>query len=199
MAMGRFDEAHLEIERAQELEPLSLSIGVSVGLAYYWARDYERALEEFKKVLDLDPEFSLVHVLLGQAYEKLGAHEQAVGALLEAKELDDTPQVRAILSYVYAVSGKETEAREILRELNESPYQAYVPPYFKALTHAGLREADEAFALLEQALSERSGWMVWLKVDPRLDALRDDPRFEQLLTAVGLDAGGVDRETGIQS
>lgn len=198
MAMGRSDEARLEIACAQQLEPLSLSIGVSVGLAYYWERDYPRALEEFKKVLALDPEFSLVHVLLGQTYEKLGAHEQAISELLEARQQDDTPQVSAILSYVYAVSGRETDARQILHELNESSYQDYVPSYFKALIHAALGEADEAFRWLQRSLDERSGWMVWLKVDPRLDALRPDPRFGPLLVSVGL-SSGADKEAGVQS
>ena len=92
----------------------------------------------------------------------------------------------ALLSHVYAVSGKRDEARKILERLTELSKDTYVDPYFLAEIHTALGERDQALTDLENAYSQRSSWLVWLKVEPKFDALRSDPRYGELLKRVGL-------------
>ncbi|HKZ81015.1 MAG TPA: protein kinase [Pyrinomonadaceae bacterium] len=181
MAMGRFLEAAAAIKRAQNLDPLSLTINATAGLPFYWSGQPEQAIDQFKKTLELDRTFSLAHVLLGQAYAQADRFQEAVNELLRARELDDTPRVRAILGYTLAVSGQVAEARNILKELEELAGREYVSPYFKVLIYNALKQNDQALEWLEKAYEERSEWLVWLNVDPKLDALRDDSRFKDLL------------------
>jgi len=186
MAMGQFEKAAAEIKLAQQLDPLSLSINASTGLPFYWLRRYDEAIEQFRRTLELDPSFALAHVLLGQAYAQKGMFEEAIAELSRARELDDTPRARAILGYTLAVAGRRDEATTILNELEELSSQKYVAPYFRVLIYTALGEQDQAFEWLEKAYEERSEWLVWLKVDPKLDSLRSDTRFTDLVQRVGL-------------
>jgi tetratricopeptide (TPR) repeat protein len=185
MAMGRFGEAAAWIKQAQNLDPLSLTINASSGLPFYWSRNYIQAIEQFKKTLELDRTFSLTHVLLGQAYTQAGRFDEAVIELQRARELEDTPRVRAILGYTLAVGGNKSEAVRILAELQELAGQKYVSPYFRALIYTALDEPDQALNWLERAYEERSEWLVWLRVDPKLDSLRSEPRFAELVRRLG--------------
>ena len=186
MAMGQFEEAAAEIKRAQQIDPLSLSISASTGLPFYWSRRYDEAIEQFRRTLELDLSFALAHVLLGQAYAQKGMFDEAIAELSRARELDDTTRARAILGYTLAVAGRRDEAARILNELQDLASQKYVSPYFRVLIHTALGEQDQAFEWLEKACEERSEWLVWLKVDPKLDSLRSDPRFASLVQRVGL-------------
>ncbi len=188
MAMERFDEASAQIKLAQELEPLSLSINVSMGLPFYWSRQYDQAIEYFRKTIEVDHTFSLAHVLLGQAYLHQGLHEEAISELQTARQFDNTPQVQAMLGYAYTVAGKTSEAEQILGELETLSARRYVSPYLRALIYAGLDDKAQAFKWLDRAYEERNEWLVWLKVDPKLDSLRADPRFADLLRRVGFAA-----------
>jgi serine/threonine protein kinase/tetratricopeptide (TPR) repeat protein len=185
MAMERFDEASAQIKLAQELEPLSLSINVSMGLPFYWSRQYDQAIEYFRKTIEMDHTFSLAHVLLGQAYLQQGLHEEAIIELQTAREFDNTPQVQAMLGYAYSVAGKTSDAEEILGELGTLSARRYVSPYLRALIYTGLGDKAQAFKWLDRAYEERNEWLVWLKVDPKLDSLRSDPRFSDLMLRVG--------------
>ena len=186
MAMGHFEEATAEINRAQQIDPLSLSINASIGLPFYWSRRNDEAIEQFRRTLELDQSFALAHVLLGQAYAQKGMFDQAIAELIKARELDDTTRARAILGYTLAVAGRKDEAVRILGELQELASQKYVSAYFRVLIHTALGERDQALEWLEKAYEERSEWLVWLKVDPKLDSLRSDPRFTSLVQRVGL-------------
>ena len=186
MAMGQFEQATAEIKHAQQLDPLSLSIDASMGLPFYWLRRYDQAIEQFRRTLELDLTFPLAHVLLGQAYAQKGMFEEALVELHRARELDDTPRVRAILGYTFAVAGRGSEAAKILSELQELASHKYVSPYFRALICTGLGERQQALEWLETAYEERSGWLVWLRVDPKLDSLRSEPHLIDLVQRVGL-------------
>ncbi len=186
MAMGQFEEAATEIKCAQQLDPLSLSINASTGLPFYWSRRYEQAIERFRRTLELDLAFPLAHVLLGQAYAQQGMFGEAIAELSRARELDGTPRARAILAYTLAVAGQRDEASMILAELQELASDKYVSPYFIGLIYTAMSDQDQALTWLEKAYEERSGWLVWLKVDPKLDSLRSDPRFAELVQQVGL-------------
>ena len=186
MAMGQFEEAGAEIKRAQQLDPLSLSINASTGLPFYWSRNYDQAIEQFRRTLELDLTFPLAHVLLGQAYVQKEMFAEAIAELSRAIELDGTPRARAILGYTLAVAGRRDEAARILGELQKLASHKYVAPYFRVLIYTALGEKDQALEWLEKAFEERSEWLVWLKVDPKLDSLRSDPSFTALVQRVGL-------------
>jgi serine/threonine-protein kinase len=186
--VGRHDEAILETQLAAELDPLSLIINSSYGRAFFYAKQYDKAIEQFRKTVELDPSFVRAHLYLGWTYEAKGMFSEAVAEYEKARALDDGPVIAASLAHVFAVSGKKEEARKLLDQLNDLAQRRYVSAYDLALIHTGLEENDRAFEMLEKAYQERSSALSWLKVDPRLNPLRSDPRFKNLLSRVGLPA-----------
>lgn len=187
-ATGRFREADAEKKRALELEPLSLIINFEVGLASYFSRDYDQAIDRFQKTLELDASFPPPYAFLAAAYEEKGVFEGAITAFQRAVNVTQgtaRAQAMAGLAHVYAVSGKKAEARKILAELQRLSAQSYVPATDAALIYAGLGEKDKSFAFLDKAYEEHSFALSNLKVEPRFDPLRSDPRFADLLRRIG--------------
>ncbi|MCA1837217.1 MAG: tetratricopeptide repeat protein [Actinobacteria bacterium] len=186
-AVGRLDEAYAEIKRAHELEPLSLSIHTDYGFLPYLMRQYDRAIEEYRKSLELDQGFVYTHWKLGLAYEQRAMYEEAIAEFQKAIALScGSAQAVVLLGHAYAVSGRRTEALKVLDELNELSKRRYVSSYRVAAIHLGLGEKEQAFEWLERAYEEHDAWLVWLKVDPVLDDLHEDPRFADLMRRVGL-------------
>ncbi len=185
---GRLDEAIAEVRRALEVDPLSLTINSVVGWILYLARDYDKAIEQEKIALEMDPNFGLAHRYLGLAYEQKRMYAEAIlefqnaGTLSGARPLD-----LASLGHSYAVAGKTTEAREILKRAIERSSQIYFPAHDIALIYVGLGEKDLAFDSLNKAVEERSPWLIHLKVDPRFDPLRSDRRFNDLVHRLGIE------------
>jgi TolB-like protein len=180
--MGRHEEAIAEIKRAQQLDPLSLIINTVAGVRFHWARRYDEAVEQLRKTLEMDPNFAVAHHWLGQVYEQMGQHESAIAEHQKAiRASGGSSQAVAALGHAYAAAGKRNEALRILADLNERRKTAYVSPYDIAVIHVALGEKDQAFEWLEKAYQERAAPIVVLKVDPRLDPLRSDPRFQGLL------------------
>jgi TolB-like protein len=187
--MGRSDEAIAERKRALGLEPLSLTINFELGLAYYYARDYDHAIEQFQKTLELDPNFAAAHNFLPAAYEQKGMYSEAIAEFKKAIPLtarSESTLSKAGLGHVYAVTGRKSDARIVLGELKQTSAQQYVPATSIALIYAGLGEKDEAFVWLDRAYEERAFQMQWIKIEPRWDSLRSDPRFKELLHRIGL-------------
>jgi tetratricopeptide (TPR) repeat protein len=182
--MGRHNEAIAESKKARELEPLSLTISADVGSTFYFARNYDQAIEQFQKAQELDPNY--MPVFLPAAYEQKRMYDEAIAGFKKANARRGSEWSMAGLGHVYAVSGKKSEARAVLDELKQLSEEQYVPPNHLALIHAGLGDKDQAFALLEKAFEEHSFALQWLKVEPRWDSLRSDPRFQDLLRRVGL-------------
>jgi eukaryotic-like serine/threonine-protein kinase len=185
-AVGRSAEAISECEQLQQLDPLSPFAHVSLGWAYYFARDFERAVEQGRKALELDPQSGFAHRIIGLGCGQLGRHEEAVAALQKA--LDAAPGVPlyvAHLGHAYALAGEVYGARRALGELGEMARRQYVSAYYFALVHLGLGRHEEVFEWLEKAYEERAGFLVYLKVEPLFDALRADARFAGLLRRVG--------------
>ena len=182
----RYPEAIAQIKQAQELDPLSLIINVNISWFFYFARQYDNALEQCRKTLDLDPNFAATHWMLGQAYRQKGMYEEAIAEFQKEVVSRGDPVDTAVLGHAYAVAGKRAEAEKILKELTELSKDRYVSPYFIALIYVGLNDKDEAFDWLEKAFAERSAGMVYLKVEPMFDPIRSDPRFQGLLRRVGL-------------
>jgi serine/threonine protein kinase/TolB-like protein/Tfp pilus assembly protein PilF len=184
--MGRLDEAIVEIKQASELDPLSLEINTDLGLSFLFARQYDRALEQFEKTIEMDPNFIWTHFFMGWAYEQKGDYEKAIAEFQRSARLDDSPLILAALGHTYVVSGRRDEALGVLQEMKEQSERRHVSSYHFAIIHAALNEKDEALAFLEKSLVAREEALVWLKVDPRLDTLRTDPRFIDLQRRVGL-------------
>lgn len=184
---GRFDEALAEIKKAQALNPISLIINSQVGSLLYVSRRYDEAVEQFRITLEMDPDFAVAHFCMGYAFETQGKYESAVMAYQRAQnELGNLPELLACLGRVYALTGEIEQARQTIDELIRLSGERYVQPNFIALIYTALGDKDEAFNWLERAYEERDEDLGLLKVDPRLDSLRADPRFTSLLQRVGL-------------
>ena len=186
--VGRHEEAIVETQRAAELDPLSLIINASYGRAFFYAKQYDKAIQQFRKTVELDPSFVRAHLYLGWTYEAKGMFNDAIAEYEKARALDDSPVIAASLAHVLAEAGRKDEAEKLLVELNDLSQRRYVSAYDLALIHVGLGENDRAFEMLERAYEERSSGLSWLKVDPRLNTLRSDPRFASLMSRVGLPA-----------
>jgi len=180
-ALGRFDDAIAEARRAVELDPLSLVINSDLGVDNFFARRYDEAITQLRKTLEMDPGYYYGYVNLGQALELKGARDAAIAEYQKARALNDDPYILGLLARSYGLSGNKTEAEKILKQLQEISKQRYVAAYSFALTYLGLGDKEEALRWLEQAYQDRAGNDIgWIRVDPLLDPLRSDPRFEAL-------------------
>jgi len=186
-AVGQIQKALVEIKKAQELDPLSLIINSLAAWTFYFARDYDQAIRECRKALEIDSNFSWARYRLGQAYERKGMFDEAIVELQKAKQLSyDNKEMSAALGHVYAVSGRQKEARSILDELQEESDRGSCSPYDIGLIHAGFGENDQAFYWFEKGYQAHDSKIIHLKVDPRLDGLHSDPRFADLVRRLGL-------------
>jgi DNA-binding winged helix-turn-helix (wHTH) protein/tetratricopeptide (TPR) repeat protein len=185
--MGRQDEAFGEIRRAHDRDPASPLVNWVLGELLHYARKHDQAIEQLLRTLNIDPNILPVQVFLGRAYEQKGMYREAIAEFQRAVALSgDDLRVIANLGHAYAVSGKRDKAQRILAESKRQSKRRYISPYMIAIIHVGLDEKDQAFEWLEKAYDDRSVWMCFLKVDPRLDNLRSDPRFVDLLRHMGL-------------
>jgi eukaryotic-like serine/threonine-protein kinase len=186
LTAGRFDQALAEMKRAQELDPLSLIINAEVGVTYLNARQYDKAIEQLRKTIEMEQGFYFAHWMLGVAYEMKGDIQDALAEYQTARRLGDDPSMLGLIGHAYAMSGKRDEALKTLDQLNEIAKQRFVPTYSFVLIYAGLGDKDEAFRWLEKGYQARDTEMTQLKIDPLLDGLRSDPRFTDLERRVGL-------------
>lgn len=186
IALGRFDEAQAAMKRALEADPLS-DFGLwGLGDSFYFARQYEQAVEQYRRAIGVEPKLYWSHLMLGWAYVQQGKFDEAIAELNQARRLNDSPQVTAALGHAFAVSGQRAEAQKVLAELQATARRRYVSPYDLATIYAGLGEKEQALTWLEKAYEDRSGWLaLWLKVDPKFDGLRADDRFRDLLRRIG--------------
>jgi TolB-like protein/DNA-binding winged helix-turn-helix (wHTH) protein/Flp pilus assembly protein TadD len=182
---GRFDEAFAEIERARQLDPLSLIIATDNGAILYFSRQYDRAIEQFRAVLDMEPNFPRAHLLVF-AYVQKGLFPDALADIEKWRRIDDAPGIWSVQAYVYGRSGQRVEARRALEKLQQLNRRQRMDPAAIALAYVGMDNKDEAFAWLQKTYSEHSNALTALKVDPIYDPLRSDPRFQELLRRVGL-------------
>ncbi|HEV3099622.1 MAG TPA: tetratricopeptide repeat protein [Candidatus Udaeobacter sp.] len=180
-ATGRFNDAIAEGKRAVELDPLSLVINADLGVDYYYARRYDEAIAQLRKLLEMDPGYYFAYITLGQALEMKGARDAAIAEYQKARALNDDPSVLALLAHAYGLSGNKMEAEKILDQLKALSKARYVSAYSFALANLGLGNKEEALRWLEQSYQDRAGADVgWIRVDPLLDPLRGDRRFEAL-------------------
>ena len=183
--LGRFDDAIAEGNRAAELDPLSLVINADVGANYYYARRYDEAIAQLRKTLEMDPGYYYAYITLGEALEMKGAGDTAIAEYQKARALNDDPSVLGLLAHAYAASGTKTEALKILDQLKALSKQRYVAAYSFTLVYLGLGDKEEALHWLEQSYQDRAGGDIeGIRVDPFLDSLRGDPRFDALAEKV---------------
>lgn len=184
---GRFDEAFAESERARQLDPLSLIIATDHAAILYYSRQYGRAIEELRTVLEIEPDFSRARSILVFSYAHAGQSEEALNDLQKWRRIDSSPGIWALQAYVYGLSGKLVQARDSLAKFERaSPAPQDSLTWASLIAYSGARQKDQIFACLQKAFLERSNTLTGLKVDPMYDPLRSDPRFQDLLRRVGL-------------
>jgi len=185
---GRSEQAIASLKRAQQLDPLSMIINTEVGRQLLHARRYDEAIEEGRKALEMDPNFARGHWYLGLAYEQRAMYQEAIAEFQKGFDLSGgSPYMLGSLGHAYALSGNREKARQAVANLGELSKRRYVAPYSNGLIYTGLGDKERAFEWLEKAFEDRSWLMTLLKVDPRFDGLRADPRFTSLLRRMGLE------------
>jgi len=184
--MERLDEGLAEMLKARDLDPLSLIINSAAGWGRYFKREYDEAIAMLRRVLKTDPTFVTARLWLGEALLMNGMQEAALQELREANRLGrGSVLTEATLAFASAYTGDEAGARKQLQDLLERAGREYVRSYHVALLYTGLGETDAAFEWLEKAFEERCPEMVYLKIEPLLDAVRDDARFGSLVARMG--------------
>lgn len=177
LMQGRIEEALGELALAQNYDPLSLGINTDIGLAFYYARQYERAVEQYLSTIELDKDFLRAYWSLGQSYVQVGMFDEAIAAFKKASLLSDHPLSLGFLGHAYGLSGRRSEALGILAELREIANKCYVSPYFITLIYIGLRDNDQALIWLRKVFEDRFWVLAFLRTDPTFDPLRTDERF----------------------
>ena len=184
-ALTRFDEAIAELKRAIELDPLSLVINTDLGNTYYRARRYDEAIDQMRKTLEMDSGFYYAHWNLGSALAAKGALGPAIEEYQKARALNDDPSMLGLLANAYAKSGNKAEALKIRDQLESISKRRYVSGYSFALAYLGLAVLVLLIVWLEKAYQDRAGDALrFIRVEPLLDSLRGDPRFEALVAKI---------------
>ena len=182
---GKLDHALVEVKRAYELDPVSPIIHTDVGAVYLMARRYDEAIEQLRGTVQMDPEFYWAHRFLGMALDLKGDTTGALAEFTKAFQLNDDPAGLGFIGHAQARMGHEKEARARLDQMNDAAKRRYVAPYAFALIHLALGDKDQALDWLEKAAQERGlTYFNFIKVDPFLDPLRGDPRFEAVMQKV---------------
>jgi TolB-like protein/DNA-binding winged helix-turn-helix (wHTH) protein/tetratricopeptide (TPR) repeat protein len=182
---GRFDEALRESESARRLDPLSLIIAADRGAILYFARQYDRSIEQFQNVLEMDPSFGRAHLGI-DAYMQLGRFDEALAKVEEWRRLSgDGTNIRSRLVYIYGRTGQKDKARAELRKLEAMNAARPQDPVAMAVAYIGIGNNEAALSSLEKAYAERSNLLTALNVEPVYDPLRQDARFQELLRRVG--------------
>jgi TolB-like protein/Tfp pilus assembly protein PilF/class 3 adenylate cyclase len=181
VALGRFDEAISECQRAVELDPLSLIINADLGGTLMVARRYDQAIAQLRRTLALDERFGYTHWNLGEVLYLKGDTSGAIAEYEKARSLDDDPQILGLLGRAYADTGQKDKAMKMLQDLENRPKEQFVRGYILALIYVGLGDKDKAIdSLQREYLDHNNIDTAWIRVDPMLDPLRGDARFEAL-------------------
>ena len=169
------------ISRAIELDPLALVYNTAKGRILSFARRHDEAVVQFRHMLELDPNFAQVHFDLGASYAYKGRFDEAIAELEKGLALGGRRTLMvSVLGSIYGLAGRRSKAQAVLEELQELAQKREVPAFYFAFVHVGLGDMSDAITALERAYEERTGAMVYLKVEPGFDPLRSDPRFQVL-------------------
>lgn len=186
VAAGRVDEAIREARRAEQLDPASIGISSGVGWVFYYSRQYDQAIAQLRKLLEMDQSFNQAYANLGLSFVQKGMYAEAIAACEAGlRHRPDDPDLLGVLGFVHAVSGQGGEAHKVIDEVQKVAAGRYIPPTIWARVYTGLSERDRAFEWLEKGYEERDDKLVFLNCDPVWDSLRSDPRFASLLQRIG--------------
>jgi len=184
--MGRFQEAQAQIRQARDLDPLSLVINCNLAWSYLLARD-DRALEEFMKMKEMDPNFYWIHLGLGRVYVQKKMYNSAILSLERAAELSgNNAMVMSELGHAYGMAGRRRDAQRILVKLQKESQRRYVSAYDVGLVYVGLGQRADALKWFEKAYRDHCRNLQFIGVEPRLDPLRTDARFQGLMKRLNL-------------
>jgi TolB-like protein/Tfp pilus assembly protein PilF len=192
LALGRRDAAFDEIEQTmsivQETDPHRLvAVHTTRAAAYYFGREYQRAVDECEKAEQLDPEYFMLHFIAGRAHMRLNNYAQAIAHLKASQTgTGEFPLMDAALGLAYAVSGKKGLTAKMAEQFKAAAKKRYIPPTYFGMLFAGLGDKDKAMTWLEKAYDDRADGLTWLNVEPMLDEVRNDPRFQDLIRRIGL-------------
>jgi len=182
VTLRRHEEAWEQINQAMRLDPLSLPNNAEVGRTLYYARDYDRAVEQGQKALQLNPDYYRTHFWLARVYAQKGLYEEAIAESKKVLQaMPDSTAGLTELAYSLAAGGRQPEARRILQRLKEKSKRDWVPAYNLAVIHVALNEKETALHYLQKAYLERDWAMMVLAVEPRLDPVRGNSGFQELL------------------
>jgi serine/threonine protein kinase/tetratricopeptide (TPR) repeat protein len=179
--VGRNAEAREHARRAQQIDPLSAEANAWGGLVSYYARQYDEAIEQEKRAIGVDSSYWFAHYFLGWTYLQKGQTREAIAELQKAADLGGFPQSIAPLGHAQAKAGNRAEALKILAELKAWNKPGLVAPYDLATVYFGLGDKEQGYALLDKAVEARNWWMLFIKVEPWMDPLRSDPRYQAIV------------------
>jgi len=182
---ARFQEAQREYDRGLELDPRSAEAYSAPLWGALMARQYDQALELGRRATTLEPTFSFAHAVMALAHALKGQSAEAIAAAATAVRVDPSPFNLALQADVYALAGRRREAEAVQAQLQQSIKHHYVCSYEVASAYIALRDYDQAYKWLDKAYDDRSDCMIWLKVDPRMDEIRKQPRFQEIMRKVG--------------
>lgn len=185
-AMGRTEEALAELQRAYELDPFSLGILADRSFWPFMARKYDLAIANGRKAIETEPNLAFAHSSLALAYAQTGRYPEAIAEADTAHRLDDSPLIASFRAGVYALAGRKTDANKALGDIEEQMKRRYSCGYEVAVVYVSLGQKDKAFEWFQKAHDARSDCMVLVKIDPRLDGLHGDPRYQALIRSLGL-------------
>ena len=188
-AMDRMDEGLSEVRLALKLDPLSRVINLNLSRILHFARQFDDAIKQCRKTIDMYPDYLIAHRRLGMSYGEKGMFDEAEAEFKKALAISENEsETMSARAYAHAGAGRTEDARKILDRLTELAKKSYVSPYSLARIHIGLDQIDEAFECLEKTHQERHGILTYLKVEPIFDRLRSDSRYSELLRKMGLSA-----------
>ena len=183
--MGRFEQAYVELQTAQELDPLSLAINVDLAASFYYSRQFDNSECQLLNLLELNSKFVRALVVLGKVYVQKSEFDKGIEVLQQAVEFSgDDPATKSTLAHALACAGKSQEARTLLDDLLKASAHRYISACRVAEIHTGMGDTEAAYAWLDQALENRDIELIWLKVNPAFDRLRAETRFIELMRAV---------------
>jgi adenylate cyclase len=184
--MGRLDEALEQMQKAHTLDPVSPRVHFVTGLTYHFRRQYDQAIAQYREALELAPHFYPTYLALSSAYEQSSMYENAVEVLEQGRASWMEGITDSLLGHTYALMGERDKARKQIDKLTKSSTRRYISSASLASIHAALGDKDLALDLLNQACEERATFLIYLRVNPRWDNLRSDPRFTALLGKIHL-------------
>ncbi len=186
-AMERLPEARATIERAVQLDPLSSKINTDLGFFYYYSGNYDQAITALTTSLGLNPKNVLAHIWLARCYQVKKMYQEAIDENKQALGINKNwPVAFAAIGYVYGISGKLEQSKKTLDTMQALTGSMYVTPYGLALVYAARNDMENTFNCLNKAFTDRSNWLVWLKLDPRWAIISRDPRYAAMIAKVGL-------------